>query len=144
MKILYKKLIELLTEIPEIKWVDLDKGQFDLTDRPPVVFPCALIEIGLPQCSDIGAKKQQCVAQFTIRLGINVLENTSANTPEARLNSALAYYDLADLVYAKLQGYYDRQLGSFSRRSITQERRTDGYKVMVLAFETVFTDTTAV
>lgn len=144
MKILYKKLLELLGEIPQIKWVDLDRGQFDLSDRPPVQFPCALIEIGLPQCSDLGAKKQQCVARFTIRIGINVLENTSANTPEARLDAALAYFDLADQVYAKLQGYYDRKFGTFTRKSVTQERRPDGLKVMSIPFETVFTDVTAV
>lgn len=143
MKIIYSKLLELLSEIPTLKWIDLDKGQLDLTDRPPVAFPCALIEIDLPRCEDLGAKKQHCNASFTIRLGFNVLGETSAVTPGARRDAALNYFDLVDEVYAKLQGYGNTQLSPFSRKRISNERRADGLKVIVMTFETEFNDFSA-
>ena len=36
-------------EIPALRWIDADEGQLDFQDsRPPVAFPCCLIELYYP------------------------------------------------------------------------------------------------
>ncbi len=143
MTIIYLKLLELLGEIEAIKFIDLDTGQLDVPTRPAVAFPCALIEIELTDCEDIGAKQQNCTAVFSLRLGFNISESTTSLTPEDRRLAALSYFGLVNEVFKKMQGFYNNELGRFSRKKAYCERRADGLKVLVMPFETTFRDVSA-
>ncbi|MGB4776138.1 MAG: hypothetical protein WBP45_13245 [Daejeonella sp.] len=144
MKLIYNKIIELLGEIPEIQWTDLDKGQLEFyKTRPAVQFPCALVKIELPRCDDEGNKIQQCTALITIRLGFDFTGETTSITPEPNRTSALAYFDIVEKVYQKLQGFSNDQLSTFSRKRCFEENRNDGLKVINIPFETEFEDYTA-
>lgn len=56
MKIIYGALLaQLKTEVPELKWIDLDEGQLDGNggERPAIAFPAALIGINFLKCDTI-------------------------------------------------------------------------------------------
>ena len=45
----------LQQKVSELKWIDFDFGQLDAYElRPPVQFPCALIDIELPETREQG------------------------------------------------------------------------------------------
>jgi hypothetical protein len=143
MKELFLLIRELLKDIPELKWVDLEKGQLDFSDTPPVDFPCALIKIELPRCENIISNIQTCQAMITIRLASRYSGETSAVTSDAALGSATAFFDAAQKVYLKLQGYSSGGMRPFTRKGMREETRRDGLKVVQLVFETEFKDKTA-
>lgn len=144
MKIIYEKMLTLLGAIPELQWIDLDKGQLEGYDmRPAVNFPCALLRIELPQCADEGEKKQRCTCRITVRVAHDFMGDTSAITPLINRQGSLAYFDTAEKVFKALQGYYDTEIDQLTRVSSFQEGRPDGIVVMQTVFETEFDDLTA-
>lgn len=144
MKFIYQKLKELLKEIEGIKYIDLDKGQMErYNQRPSVLFPAALIKITLPRCTDITTTVQDCTASITIRLAFDFTGDTSSLTPDDIEEESLAYFDLADEVYVKLQGWGNEEMNELSRRQAIPENRNDGYNVLRLEFSTEFQDDSA-
>lgn len=144
MKTIFLTLRTALMEIPALSWVDKDKGQIDkYAERPAVAFPCALIKISLTSCEDLGGGIQHCKAACTVRLAFDFPGETSNTTPEDALQSSLAYFDLAEAVYKKLQGFSTDELSNFSRRSQMEDNRTDGLLVLNIPFDTEFDDYTA-
>ena len=144
MKVVFKKVIELLGEIAELRFVDLDKGQIDFYEtRPAVAFPCALIKIDLPQCENRNAKVQQVRCGVSLRVCFGYLGETTATTPLATRDAALNYFDVIEKIYVKLQGTGNTQINPFTRKSAREENRQDGLKVFTMNFETGFIDETA-
>lgn len=47
-----------LASLPELKYIDIDWGQIDYYDQPPVKYPCALIEIRQADYSNEGQHVQ--------------------------------------------------------------------------------------
>lgn len=141
MKFLFKAILaRLKEEIPELKYIDMDKGQLDFFERPPVLFPCALISIQLPRTQDLGAKKQKCDAMITIRMGVDFSGNTNSLTPAAELEKSMAYYDLTQKIYNTLQGWHTQEFNTLSRTSLREEKRPDMIKVVNIPFSTSFVD----
>lgn len=142
MEELYLKLLELLKEIPQLKYIDLDTGQLML-EQPPISYPAALIEIDLPQAEDIGGNIQRCNVNFSIRIVTKALHETNGNAPAPVVKSSLEWLRLQNDVYKKLQGYCDANFYPFSRRSGKNEIMRIGLKTFALRFETSFHDHTA-
>lgn len=143
MEFIYEKVLAQLATIPEIKYCDLDKGQME-TEYPSVSFPAALINMQLPRCEDLGAKRQKCQALISIRLCFNFSGNTNSKTPELERQKSFAYFELAEKVYQAFQGFKDENINAFSRQNMREERRPDKYKVVVITFSTSFIDKSAV
>ena len=137
MKKLFETITELLSQIPELKWVDFDSGQL-LEEKPPVVFPCALVSIDLPTCEDMCKDVQRCYASFIVRLAFKALGDTHARATKPQRQLALSYFDVIDKVYRKLQGFESRAFNSFSRRALRNETLRKGIKVATLDFSTAF------
>ena len=140
MKDLFKAVTARLeTTVPALKWIDEDKGQLNF-ERPPVQFPCALIDIQLPKTEDLNRKLQQCQAIVTVRLAFDFSGNTSSVTPALEREKSLAYYDVVEDVKNALQGWAGVDFNSLSRKSFYQEKRPDAYKVVAMPFATEFHD----
>lgn len=137
MKGLFTAVTAKLETLPALKWVDEDKGQMNF-ERPPVVFPCALVDIQLPNTEDLNSKMQDCDAVVTVRLGFDFSGNTNTKTPAAARERSLKYYDVVDAVYNLLQGWSGGEFNPLSRKSFVQEKRPDGYKVVAIQFGTAF------
>lgn len=144
MRDLYNQILLLLNEVPALKWKDLNIGQL-AEEQPPVSFPCALINIDLPNCNDIddSGKLQQVASRFQITLAIKSAGETNANAPELQRANALDYFDLVESVYKKLQSFQSQTYAPFSRRSQQTIFTRKGLTQVVLTFETSWHDYSA-
>lgn len=139
MKKIYQAVIaELKTQVPELNWVDLDRGQLDCyVGQPAVDFPCALVQVSLQACESVYPEAQQA----TIMVGICVVQNPSAaesgtmpTLGQAQARSE-ACYQLIEKVYRVLQGFDVGHVSPLSRIEQQKETRADGYFVYRVVFQ---------
>ncbi len=135
MKELYLKITELLNELPQLRWVDFNRGQLQ-EELPPISYPCALVDIDLPSCENIDEDFQQVRASFTITLVFKSIGETNSKAPQKRREYALNYFDTVDAVFDKLQGYSDDSFYPFERTSVRNQNIRIGLKTVELSFST--------
>jgi hypothetical protein len=139
MKDIYLKTVARLKTVTALKWIDAEAGQLEFFEtRPPVAFPCALIDVEYPQCEDLGDTLQQCTARVTVRLAFEPAGITSGAAPTLVRDKALAMFDVVSACYSAFQGWSDTEVGSFSRMSQITEKREDNLKVIIQVWETTF------
>lgn len=150
LKELFKTTRTKLKEVAELNWIDLDKGQMEDYDpehgRPSVSFPAALITVQFPRTNsneEIKGLKQRIEGMITVRICFDFTGNTSGATEDAQVDQSLAYLDIVQLVYEKLQGYTDGTFNKLDRISLRDERRPDKYKVINMIFKTEAMDNSA-
>lgn len=147
MRTIFEKVREKLLEIPAIKWIDLDKGQLDdYQGKPPVDFPCVLIDVIYPRTEDEveSGSLQLCDATVNIRLAYDYTGDTHGHVSADHLNDSLAYFDTVKSIYDKLQGYSETGANGFQnlkRTAQRTERRPDRYKVINIPFATITRET---
>ncbi len=135
MKSLYLKLIELLTEIPELKYIDLNFGQLQ-EEKPPLIYPAVLIKIDASVTDDVQDFFQIMTGNFELTLCVKMLNESNAAAPEDVREKALQYFDISEKIYKKLQGYQDSNLESFSQKTVRDQILRKGLKTTVQNFET--------
>lgn len=147
-KPLYKALVaKLKTEVPEVKWIDFDMGQLDVSEdeRPAVAFPCVLIDIAYTGCSDLREEplntKQQCTVRVSLKTAFeNLLNNTSGNTPEAKTDKALEIFDVMDKIHLALQAWTPADGFSTLSRDNCLPVKKKGYKVYNSQYTTILNE----
>ena len=144
MKTIYTAIMARLKEkVPELRWIDLDTGQLESNDRPPVAFPCALISISIASAKDITDTIQECSARIKVRLAFDQPAKTDSATPAEVLEKSLNPYNVIAATYAALQGFYTEYFDAMSRIRQDRENNRNGLFVYTLEFSTNFTDETA-
>jgi hypothetical protein len=147
LKTLFTETRSYLKAIPELNWVDADKGQIDRYQvKPAVSFPCALIEVSLPKTQNMNHTTQQCTGMVMVRIAFNYTGEANGEVDDELLAESLEYLDIIQKVYiglqAKTSGVY--QYSPLERTGLIPEPpRTDGMKVIRMAFSTTFLDTSA-
>jgi len=140
MTTIYESLLARLSaQVPELKWIDLQKGQMNY-ERPTIVFPAALISIQLTNCENLNSKKQRCDVIITVDLCFDFTGNTSISTPEAERLKSLAYFAVVEKTYANLQGWGTAAFNPLSRTNVIDPPRPDAYKVVKNVFKSAFHD----
>lgn len=145
MKTIYSAVMARLeAEVTKLKWVDLDTGQLDArTDKPAVVFPCAIIGIAIRPVRAITDTIQDCEATITVRLAFdNQPGRTSSQTPAPVREKSLEVYEIIAEVYAALQGWGTQNFDTLTRISQVKENNVNGYFQYRLEFKTTFEDNT--
>jgi hypothetical protein len=110
-KLLFLATQQLLAAIvdtddsPVIKYIDQDLGQLD-EQRPPVSWPCALIDIDESTYAELGNGIQNGTTGVNIRLGFPPYSQTSNLTPAEYREKALRFYDIEQLIYLKLHNQW--------------------------------------
>lgn len=134
MKELFLTLRELLKAVPDLQFIDKDKGQIDRYEtRPPVAFPCCLIKISNTPIEYLHSTLQRRTAIITLRLAFNYVGSTNADTPENLLIQSLEYFDTVEKVeQAILPNYYKNH--RFTQTASIEENRPDGLTVINLQF----------
>lgn len=157
---LYLAILQRLTAaVTSLKWIDQDFGQLetynpdDPNSRPPVIFPCALIDIGEAQADDLGQAVQMVTLMVDVRLGFTPYSPTASGTPSYVIEQALDMYNIEQEVYEALHTWAPQltladdtvlDIGQpLSRRTFGTERREDNLKVRVIRFTTSLNDDTA-
>ena len=69
-KQLFIALCDLIeSKVPEVRWIDADEGQLNVSgQRPPVAFPCVLIDMSYPQTEGMSATAEKVRVQFSCGL----------------------------------------------------------------------------
>ena len=133
MKHIYTNILTALKEIPELKWIDLDKGQMN-SNRPSVAFPAALITVTLPRTENITSTIQTVNTQITVRLCFDYTGSTNSKMTEAARNKSLEYFNIADKVFNKLQNLEADNMNALERINAIEEVRPDGYKILAQTY----------
>lgn len=147
MKTIYKAIsAQLKTTIPALDWIDYDRGQMNVKpgERPALKLPAALIRIEIPSANDVTDTSQDCKARITVRLIFETLKSeTAVAYSDEKRELALEPYDVIADVYAALQGFETADFSALSRKSSSDEKRTDAYFAYQHIFETTYEDLTA-
>lgn len=142
---LYLELADHLKEqVPALRWIDQDFGQLEEDDiRPATSFPCALIDIGDADYTDLSENVQHGTVRVLIRLGFAPFSSSHQGAPGSVKDKALQYYNLEQQIYEAVQGWYNEFSTPFTRRKFATEGRNDKLRVRVLMFETTYEDESA-
>ena len=117
------RLLELLPE--KIAYLAEDWGQLDFyNERPPVNFPCVLIDIAEAEFSDCTRKVQLGEAILTVRVAHFDPVNISALAPNR--NKAFRMFVLLRLIYTQLQGLSGEGFSGLTRTSLRRVKRSSG------------------
>lgn len=143
MKTIYNAVLQRIEEkVPAIKWIDLDCGQLETNERPPVAFPCALVGIAITEANSITDTLQECKARISIRLAFDHIGRTANNTPTIEREKSLQIYDVIAEVYKALQGFYTPHFDSLHRTRQDKEKSRHGYFQYRIDFVCEFEDMT--
>ncbi|MFK8283505.1 hypothetical protein [Capnocytophaga canis] len=141
MKNLYTTILEILKQIPTIKWADLNTAQLQ-QEVPPLVYPAVLVNLNSFNCKDLGDNIQRVQASFSLTLIYPAMGETNSHAPEQMQSTALQFLDLAEEIYKKMQGFESEAFYPFERTGV-QFRTLRGLNVVDLQFVTAFEDYTA-
>jgi hypothetical protein len=94
---------------PIFKFIEQDLSQLeDATkgfNRPPVSWPCALIDIDDANFKQIGENAETGVVGVCVRIGFPPYSSTEIKVPDTYKNKALYYYDLEQALILALHGW---------------------------------------
>lgn len=128
-------------DITDIKYIDQDLGQLNVKARPPVSWPCVLIDFENFRFKNLGENVQTGRGTVVLRLGFASHSNTTATTPADYREEALKYYDIEWAIHRSLHGWSPGdEFGSLSRSSAITQERTDNYRVRELRYKIAVDD----
>ena len=81
------------SQVPDIKYIDQDLGQLKAA-KPPLAWPCILIDFDDIHCTDLGQQVQAVTATVVVTLGFAAHSNSSVATPISYVQQALGFYEL--------------------------------------------------
>ncbi|KAA2245507.1 hypothetical protein F0L74_05990 [Chitinophaga agrisoli] len=143
---LYQQIIQRVTEkVPEVRYIDLDLGQLENYElRPPVSWPCLLIDLDESRYSDTGNKLYQVVElAITFRIGLVKYTDSNNLTPTNIRPNALKYFRLENKLFMALHGWEPEGFGPLTRFGAGTEKRDDDIRVRVVRYQLCYTDMTA-
>lgn len=115
----------------KFKYVDENWGQLNF-ERPPVLWPCVLIDCNNADYSDLGndrtqtpTLRQEGIINVELTVGNLKLTNSSANAPKTQQDKAFEIYDHIKDLHKILQGAIIGN-GKLIRKKHQRVRRIDG------------------
>lgn len=136
---IYNPILEKLeNEVPELRWIDDQKGQMQF-DRPPVNFPAALIEISLPETQNITTKIQNCNAIIVIDFCFDYTGKMSSSAfNKVDREKSMNYWKIVGKATKVLQGFETEIFNQLERIHLNDPLKRAGYKVVSVGFKTTF------
>ena len=144
MKTILQNILNKLSEVTELKYIDEDWGQLDYySPNMPVKFPCCLIDIQSGQFTNMGqdlAKKprQRQNGVFSLKLSLADLKlsNTSLLAPKNQKENAWKIYDIVERIHQKLHGFSPLEnCSKLLRLSFNRVMRDDGVQEYAIIYE---------
>ncbi|MDW8420132.1 MAG: hypothetical protein RML37_12045 [Chitinophagales bacterium] len=134
------------TLVPEVKFIEHDFGQLDdySNGRPPVAFPCVLIDFQSWQFENMGNSAQRAEGNVTIKLGYAKHGQSHQATPEQWREAALEYYDLEWKLNKALHGFSPGDnYGHLTRTTETKQNQPMYVRVKTTTYRLSFEDYSA-
>ena len=129
------------SQVASITYIDQDLNQLKPATRPPVSWPCALIDFEDFNFENMGANAQIANGTIVVRLGFAPYSNSSQVTPDPYIEQALGYYDIEWSLHLALQGWSPgSDYGHLIRTSALTQKRPDSYRVRELRYSLTFED----
>lgn len=142
MDLLFKHVQEKLdTDIKDIRWIDWDFGQL-AEPKPPVSWPCCLIDFPAVQYSNEGNNIQLGDTTITLRLGFKVYERAHNKTTHIYKDQALEHLNILKAVHKALQGFEEAHFSGLSRISFSRTKNIK-HREYVITYRTTIFDETA-
>lgn len=139
---LFIELCDLLTDkVPELRWIDEDEGQLNTPQgiRPPVDFPCCLIDIRYPDCRDANEEEQVVSAQVTLKIGFQPMGETNNKAPRPVREKALERLAVVEKVQSVLQGWTAGDtIEPLSRKNALPAVLPNRVKLYTVSYNTAF------
>ena len=135
MKEILESIQNRLMTVNELKYVDEDWGQLsDYSSRPPVKWPCSLIDFASAEYSNIGIDKsatprnrQQATGAISITFANLKITNTSGKAPVGQKNDAWQLHEVIEVAHGILQGFKPTaHCGALVRSGFRRVKRDDG------------------
>ena len=160
-------------KVPSIRWIDQNLGQLESAERPPVSFPCVLIDFDEWNFEDLSELVQTAAGNIIIRLAFAPFSAINNVTPTAYKLKALQFYEIECQLYKALHGWAPSltaemlsdfsndvnddfggmqglledaegwNFGSLIRTAAITEKREDLFRVRVMPFSLAFEDYSA-
>lgn len=132
----------LKSEVPSLRWIDAEEGQLEVRERPPVAFPCALVDISYISCKTYTGGRQQVKANVVIRVAFQrVTASSNASAPMPARLSALSRFDTLNAIHKTLQWWNgDGLFNPLRRLRAIPEKRSGDIRVWNMTYETEFMD----
>jgi hypothetical protein len=131
---------QLISEVPELLYIDKDWGQLNY-EQPPVKFPCALIDISSADYTQFSASKQQrAKAVIEITVVNRNLVPTSASS--SRKEDGYKIFDIIEKIHGALQRFYDddKSFTPLVRTGFAKQRTEAAAEVYVMYYQTTYTE----
>jgi len=130
------------TELPDIAYIDQNLGQLKSTTRPPVAWPCVLVDFEDFKFDNLGGNVQTAVGTVLLQLGFAPYSGSSQVTPAPYIQQAIGYYETEFALHGVLQGWtpVTDVTGSLARTSVATQVRNDHYRVRELRYSLAFED----
>src|SRR4051812_20122071 len=96
---------QIAKSYPDIAYIDQDLGQLNAKSRPPVSWPCVLIDFEHFRFKDLSENVQTAKGTVVLRLGFAPHSNSSLKTPVDYKQQAISYYDLEWGLHKAIQGW---------------------------------------
>lgn len=136
----------IIDEVPEILFVEQNFGQLDDYSnggRPPVQYPCALIDFQNFGFENMGENTQRAEGDITITLAFAQHGQTHNGQPDAWREAALNYYDIEWKLHKALQGWAPGNpddFGYLTRTSVVKDNRPLYVRLRTLTYRLAFED----
>ena len=135
---LYLNTIDrLTTEAVLLKYIEQDLGQMEHYPeggRPPVSFPCVLIDVEDTSFDEMGEQCQLGEGILQVRICQPTYSTSNNLAPEEVRKTALSYYETEQQVHEALHGWAKDNFSKLIRVSAKTEKRNDEYRVRVLRY----------
>ena len=122
-------------------YIDQDLGQLRNNVRPPVSWPCLLIDFEDFKFENLGENVQTAKGTVVFQLGFAPYSNSTQATPTTYVEQAMKYYDYEFILHEMMQGWSPTETsGSLIRTSVVTQKRKDHYRVRELRYSLAFED----
>jgi hypothetical protein len=123
--------------LPSIRFITQDLGQLEFYDsKPPVSWPCALIDVGELVFEEALNNMQIANATITVRLALTTYSDVSSLSTDQVRELGLKFYELEHEVCAALHNWQPPhdELGVLVRTASNTEKRDDNIRVRQITF----------
>lgn len=129
------------SRMPEIRWIDIDMGQLQIAERPPISMPACILDMEYSSCEQISNAHQQVTVSIRISVVDDGIGSTHVGTPQCVRDKALSVMDILQHLHDVLQWWdNDRMWMPIRRISVRPQRRTDGLKVYDALYQLQYID----
>lgn len=156
---IYDKVVtRFKNKLPEvIRYVEQDLGQLEFYDsRPPVAFPCVLVDFDNFRCTDMSGKSQMVEGDVIFRLALDTWSSGSSLDSQDVRAYALKYFEIEHRIFQTFHGWAPNfedvrgngkraqiKCGRLTRSSAATEKREDNIRVREIRFRIEFEDYSA-